>query len=233
LIAKLKAKVLVLLIALLIPCLSWASGSQQTSGVTAQTIMDRARNYLSVETTSDYWTDARLLPLVNAGVVDIVSITKCLETNETVTLLTGVSEYALSTSYLGVESVIYSGVTTEYNANPLKALKRVDIKEVAHRENVGEPVDYYLWSDRIGFDPIPASGVSGYKAYVYMTTKPSALSATSAVPTPAQYDDALVLFVAYRALWFDGQFAASGSFQQEYAARLARFKADYVQRPSE
>ena len=99
-----------LLLALLLVCLSVGplyAGSQQASGVTAQTIIDRARSYFNESTASFLSDSTDLLPYLNYGLVDIVNRSKCLETIEVITLQTAVSAYALSTSYINRTAKVF------------------------------------------------------------------------------------------------------------------------------
>ena len=183
----------------LVLCPSVFAESQGTSGVTAQVIIDRARYYLA-GTGDAFWTDAtEMLNLVNAAVMEIADTTKCLEGTEVDTLLTGVTLYAISSTYFSIERAVYSGATTTHDTNNFKGLKRTDIQTIGHGEDIGEPVQFYVWNDSFYVDPMPSSAVSGYTVTLYFAERPSAIALTGAVPTPAVYDEALVLFVASRA----------------------------------
>lgn len=205
--------------------------SQQTSGRTAQNIIDFARwEYLDdTDATDGFWkNDSNLLNILNRGIVYIAAITKCLETTEKITLQAGVTEYAISSNYIGVENAIYSGTTTSYNSSIYKGLERVDIRKLAHSENVGEPVKYYVWNDKVGIDPEPASGVSGYAVYLYLIERPSIIALSGAIPTPAIYDHALTLFVAAHALKKDRQMERSKMLTEEYLMEIGRFREDLI-----
>jgi len=191
--------VLMLVVLVLLLPLSVFAESQGTSGVTAQTVIDRARYYLA-GTGDAFWTDAtEMLNLVNAGVMEIADTAKCLEATEQVTLLTGVTKYAISSNYFSVERAVYSGATTTHDTNNYKGLKRTDIQTIGHGEDIGEPVQFYVWNDGFYVDPKPSSAVSGYTVMLYLTERPSGVTISEAVPTPTVYDEALVLFVASRA----------------------------------
>jgi len=225
-------KIVILVVALLFLSCSLSLGeSQQTSGVTAQTIINNAKYEYLNDTGGDYWSDdSRLLTILNRGIIEVASLTKCLETVEKVVLLTGITEYAISSSYLNVEKAIYSGTTTQYNSSTLKGLQRIDLKNLANSENVGEPVRFYVWNDHVGIDPEPSSSVSGYAVYLYLIEKPTAITLTGTIPTPAIYDHALTLFVSYQALKKDRNINLSSVLQQEYIAEIARYREDFIDR---
>ena len=188
----------------LLLCPSVFAESQQASGVTAQVVIDRARYYLN-ETTASFWSDAELLVYLNHAILDISDTAKCLEGTEIVTLQTDVTQYAISSSYLSVERAVYSGATTTHDSNNFKGLERTDIQRIGHKEQVGEPVQFYVWNDNFYVDPKPSSDVSGYTVMLYLTERPTAIALTGAIPTPAAYDEALAMFVASRAVIKDKQ----------------------------
>lgn len=178
--------------------------SQQTSGVTAQTIIDRARYSISA-TGDSFFTDAtEMLSWVNAGLFNIADATKCLEGTELVTLQTGVTQYAISstTTYTSIDNAVYSGATTVSDSSPQKGLVRIDQAQIGNMPNsrtAGPPVYYAVWNDYFYVDPQPSSAVSGYKATLYLRERPTEIGLSGAIPTPAIYDDALVMYVASRA----------------------------------
>lgn len=181
------------------------AGSQQTSGVTTQDIINRARDiinetYQAGVSYEDYWTDAELLDHLNNGLIYIAGTSYCLQTTETITLIPNVTEYALSTAYFDVETAIYNGGTTIYN----KGLVRGNPQSVGNVQDAEEPVYWYEWGGKIGFYPADySSATSGYRVTVYLFERPTARTltgGTSVVPTPALYDYPLVLFVAGNAL---------------------------------
>jgi len=200
--------------------------SQQTSGVTAQTIVDRSRVYLD-ESTATFWLDNQLLQWAGDGVIDIVARTKCMEAVTNVTLVTGTSCYAISPNYLSISRAVYAGDTTEYNDNPYYELTPITKPDIGHNEDLGTPARWYTWNDWFYVDPIPASGASGNYVYLYYVERPTGITATySPVETPARYDYALTLFVVARALLKDRKFGAANMFMQEYQQELDRFRGD-------
>jgi len=196
------------------------AGSQQTSGVTAQVILDRARYYLN-ETTASFWTDATdMLAYLNAGIMDVARKTECMETTENIVLVTGQTEYALSSNYFSVEKAIYSGATTEYTDMTEKGLPRINLKDLGYQEDPGEPVGYCVWNDNFLVDPQPSSTVSDYVITVYEIERPAAVDLTgvSLIPTPAKYDDALATYVAAKAFVRRGDYRESGFLMSQYEA---------------
>jgi len=200
------------------------AGSQQTSGVTAQVILDRARYYVNEVTASFHNDSTDMLAYLNAGIMDVARKTECLETTENIQLVTGQTEYALSSDYFSVEKAIYSGATTAYNDQTEKALKPVNLQEYGDFEGAGEPVKYCVWNDTFLVDPQPSSAVSGYMITVYEIERPSEIniisgadpSGVSEIPTPAKYDDALAMYVAHKAVLRSRHFGLSGVLKGLY-----------------
>lgn len=196
--------------------------------------MDRARSLVGGRfdsgVTDTFYSDTLdLLPYLNLAIIDVSAKTKCLEKLETITLLTGVTAYTISSNFIDVQRAVYSGATTAYDTNPWKGLNRTTINKIGHLENVGEPVQFYIWRNQIIIDPQPASGVSGYKVYLYLTERPTLLtSGSSAIPTPAIYDKALVHFVT--SLGFArNQNAAMAKFHMDmYLAEITQGRLDYA-----
>ena len=224
-----KWKVSLLTIALVLMSCSWAiaGGSQSTSGVTAQAVIDRARVYLN-ETTASFWTDARLLTWLNDGLVDIAARTRCLEGTEKVTLLSGITEYAVSTTTsFGVAAVFYSGTTAGYR----KGIEEIAINEFGRKpsgeELTGEPNFYCVWNDRIYVEPQPSSGVSGDLLYVYLAKRPSTIALSGANPLPAIFDKALTIYVVFNAFHELRRFDLAAFYENRYLAELDRYRIDY------
>jgi len=200
------------------------AGSQQTSGVTAQTIIDNARYYIN-ETTSSFWSDAELLRWVNLGSRDIAARTRCLEQIQVVVLISGVTEYSLSSGaskYFGVSSAIYRDGTT------YKGLVRGNVQSVGHTEDVGEPVYYYEWINNIGVYPTPGAAVSGNTVYVYTNVLPDAITLTGVIALPAIYEQLLNLYVVAQALYRARQFEEGNLYMTHYYHGINSFRQEYV-----
>lgn len=219
---------ILIVLALVLPC---QAGSQTTSGVTAQIIIDRAREYLN-ESSAYLWTDTKLLDHVNAGIIEIAAVGRCLETTEPVKLQTGITQYTISTTYLTVENAVYSGATTAYTNSVYRPLKRTSIGQmggIEDSDHVG-PLAYSVWNDKLYVDPPPTAGASGYTVMLYLLARPTAVtSSTSAIQTPAQYDEALVMFVVSRALRKWPQYETRAKdFESRYIQQLQLYKQEFA-----
>jgi len=177
------------------------AGSQTTSGVTVQTIIDRVRIGLSETTAStSFWSDADLTRFTDQAVKEVVHRTKCLETSsESVTLVANTWSYTLTSAFMDIEAIIYdSGDTT--SKIQVFTLDRTDIKAIGHSKETGPPKFWVLWNDALLIWPIPRSTEAGTTLYVYLDTTPSGVTATtSLIETPAYFDDAIIAYVKAQA----------------------------------
>jgi len=187
-----KKTVYTITLLILWPVLIYA-GSQQTSGINAQTVIDRARSIYN-DVSDNFVSDSELLAFLNWGLVDIATRSKCLETTETITLQAGVTQYLLSGNYISVEGAVYSGLTTY--SSPYKSVTPTKLDAIGDLEAIGIPDKFVVWDDYIVVLPTPESGASGYNMAVYMAGRPSSVTLSETIPTPAIYDKALSVLVA-------------------------------------
>lgn len=201
------------------------AGSQTVSGVTVATVITEARSYLN-ESTASFWSDDELVVWCNDGQIDIAARTGCLETTETETLQTSTTSYSLTTSFITVKGAIY---------NSVKGLEKGSLEHMGRTKAVGEPAYWFTWGNNLIVYPAPESGVSGYSVVVYMTTRPTAVDATSdSIEIPEQYQKALVLYMVAQGLMKDEKYAKAAQIMGQYYAELDRFRADIVeQKPME
>lgn len=199
-------------------------GSQQVSSTLASTIITNARAYLNEDATEStlFWSDAELLVWLNEGIIDLISRSRCLETTEDVTLVSGQLEYTLSTAYIGITGAIYNDGTT------YKALKMGDIRETGHAESDSGPEFWYEWNGKVGIYPIADSDTAGDTVTFYMIERPTAITAATAIPIPAYYDHVLTIYIVAQALMKDTKVDLAAMWMQEYFRVIDRFRADYL-----
>lgn len=115
----------------------------------ASTIITNARSYLN-ESTASFWTDTELLVYLNNGTLDIVSRTKCLENTEPISILPNTIEYSITGPYIEIIAVVYNepgGIR--------KGLIHKELNEIGSIRDVGEPVYWYEWNEKVGLFPAP------------------------------------------------------------------------------
>jgi len=211
---------------------AFGDGSQQTSGVTAQTIIDQARYYAN-EVTASFWSNTpEVLFWVNNGIRDIASKTKCLEHSNIITLTSGQTEYAISsgsTKYIGIDSVIYASGAS--GSETYKGLVRSNPQSTGHVSNPLQPVYFYEFGGKIGLIPTPGSAQTGTSIYVNFTSIPSGITITQEVQLPGggAYTDLLSMYVAAKMLFRSGKFNEGSLLMNQYYPGLVQMRKDYTQ----
>lgn len=225
-------KIILICFLILLPVFAWA-GSQQTSSTAASTIITNARSMINQDAVSGVTplcTDAMMLVWVNDGTMDIASRTKCLEDMETVSLISGTTEYALSNAYIEIKDVIYVNESVKR-----QGLIRGNPTHVGHQKPGAYPKYYYESDGKIGAYPVLAtvSGVTPEVLHVYLVERPSGVTSAETVLVPAYYDKALTFYVAAQASLRDGQTAKYGTLMVIYEKELDRYRIDYSEKPKE
>ena len=201
---------LTLLIFLSLPVFLWA-GTTVTSNITAQTIIDRVRYDLNDIGSQPFWTDAELVYWINEAVWEIANRTQCLETGvSNVIVKENVRNYTIvdtsGVSYMAIIKVEYdiglSGATLDqtqiYDLElaPLKNLRYAKEKEF------GEPKVFAVNNNTLYIWPIPRTDQSGNTLYLYRSLMPVGVTSTSsAIETPAYFDNAILYYVEAKALF--------------------------------
>ena len=230
------------IIAVLVTVFLWGNfafaGSQQTSGVTAQVIIDDVRNgYLNESSTSGttlFWDDTKdLLTYINYGLIDIANQSFALQTTENITLSSGDSVYAISTSYFDIETIINNDASGVTNAS----LRRGNLQSVGHSladaNTTKRPAYWVDWGGSVLIYPEPESRSSGYNLTVYLYERPSGVTIQQAIPTPAIYDFALVYFVVKEAWKKKKRFDLSNIYEVLYKNEMDRLRSFFNKRPKE
>lgn len=171
--------------------------SQNTSGVTAQTIIDRVQ--YNINATSDaLYTDAEMLEWVNQGIFDIASRSKCLQDSYEMNLTANTYKYDISgnTKYIEITDVVYVDANSVWTG--LKKVTSMNLTQGIE----DRPTFWYesnVGSNLIIFPTL--SGVTGGpKVVVFYVTQPTAITLTAAIPLPAKFDQALIYYVMHKAL---------------------------------
>lgn len=201
------------------------AGSQQTSSTLASTIITNARYYLG-EATADYWSDAELLVYLNKGTLDIVSRTRALESSASIDLVSDTTEYTVTPDYIDITTVIYNNAS----GDPIGLIHKNP--QSVGRLSPGVPTYWYEWAGKVGIFPA-LSARTTETVSVYYVSRPSAVTAASAVVVPAIYDQALTLYIASQGLLKERQFAKAGQLMAAYYAELDRYRQDFVDQQKE
>ena len=216
------------------------AGSQITSGLTLDDIITAARYKLGAVSASavedPLYSDTELIRWVNDGLIDITKKTGCYQTTEAENLIANTIEYALAAYYYNVVGVIFTksdGKKVGLKKGNIWSVGQTqsDFKPAAQRQ----PEFWYEFDGKIGVYP-PLSTISGTTETItaYLSIIPARLTSTSsAIPTPAQFDKALILYVTAQGHKKVGNVNAYKAAMEEYMMELGLDKTTESQSEKE
>lgn len=190
------------------PC--WAD-SQTPSGTLASAIIDRVEELFN-DTGNTFLDATEALAWLNQGTMDIAVKTYCLEGIEIETLVSGTSSYALGDPFIKARAVVYE-------IPP--GLKRLSLEDfIALTRRTGAPKSWTLWENNVLVHPVPAAAQAGKAIDIYTIKRPGTVASNEAVLVPAQYDNALISYIYFKALLKDKQFTKAAQIKAEYDTAL-------------
>lgn len=175
--------------------------SQYTSGVTAQAIIERVQYNLNAD-DEPIFTTTEMLDWINQGILDIAARSQCLQGSYERSLVTDVYKYDLSgaTSYLNITNVVYKDSNGRWvglvEATPENlTLGMEDYPKFWYEDNVGSSIIIFPTMSVVTDDP---------SVIIFYIEKPTIITAgeiaTTEIPLPAKYDQALIYYVTHKAL---------------------------------
>ena len=213
------------------------AGTIDTSGVTVQTIIDRVRYDLN-EATAGFWSDTELRTWINEAIWEINSKARCLEKAvSTQALAEDDYDYAISGSWLSIETIMHDSGTTTGDSDTAEAkrrlhtLKRIDIKDFGHIRETGRPKQYAVWNDTLYIWPIPDSNISGTTLILFSVNLPTDItSASSAIETPAYFDHSILNYVKAKAYYKDKRDAKGNYFMALFEKAVREYVVNILKR---
>ncbi len=198
------------------------AGSQQTSSTPASTIITNARYYLNEEAgaANEFFSDTELLRWVNDGMRDIAAKSHCTETTESVDLAADTVEYSLTTNYIAVKGVVYINADGES-----LGLLEGNVRSIGEPDSE-EPAYWYEYAGKVGVYPALASRTTE-TVTVYLVTRPSDISSSADITTPAVYDTALTLYVVAQGFLKDRKFGSYAQIMSLYQGEIDRYRAEF------
>lgn len=225
-------KYIFILIFVLFASVSYA-GSNATSGITAQTIIDRARATLN-ETTEGFWLDTDFLKWINDAVWTINSKTGCIEKSVgEIVLIENQWTYDMNATapFLRINHVIHDSEDPT-DKTRIFSLERIDPNILGHATEQGRPKTYFVFGDNINVWPIPNSVQNGTSIFIYAVAQPSGVSAaTDVIETPAYFDDVILAYVIAHAYLKDSKVATSNYFFSVFNSMIEEYVAKILNRP--
>lgn len=206
------------------------AGNQTVSGALASSIIDQARRYVHDPTThgstqQSIWSDTEMLQWVNDGTLDIVARTHCLENTEAETLVADQTDYPLTDPFIVIKYVIFDNSAVDRVYALIKGSPE-EIGRTGSSEG-GTPTHWAQWENNLIIYPPPDSTAAGKTVTAYVVDRPVDVASGAAILVPAQYDKALVYYVAAQAHAKDGLTQRAAGFMQLYLAELERYKIDF------
>ena len=200
------------------------AGNIAPSETTVATIITMARYYLNDE-EDNFWSDAELLNWINQGTIDIVSRSQCLTAIlDDIDLIASTYEYTMPQDYISISKIIYVD-----SDGTLQGLVKRDMQAIGDIPALGQPGWWYEWAGKIGIYPALAA-VTSENIIVYYVSRPAKLTLTTEdVLVPAQYDNALILYVVAQAMFKDRMFGSYNQIIGMYQAELDRYRFDLNQ----
>ena len=204
------------------------SGSETTSGKTANNLITIIRYHLN-ESTASFWSDTELLSHINDAIREIVEKTHCIESIEFFTLSSGVTEYAISSDYVYINRALYmSGVTSGTSVySTLKRLRRQEPIYGYTNEDLEAPEFFYDSNGYLSVWPVTDDS-SGNTVAAYYVPLQTALSGASSIVTPASLDDAIVYYTTAQAFIKDGRYDRSTYFMNLFRQEIGEFRQQFV-----
>lgn len=164
-----------------------------------------------------FWSDAELENWLEQATIDISSKTLCLETSDTVTLVSGQLEYTEPTGCIKVYAAHFDDT----------GLLKIHPRQIAHTTEVetGAPQYYYHFAGKVGLYPICDAGHAGEDVTVFFSKESSTFT-----DLPNEYQPYAILFAVARAKLKDLKFAQSAQIMGQYLNALLFHRQDLYER---
>lgn len=208
------------LLFLAIPSFVFA-GSQATSGITAQTIVNRLTQDVN-DSSGTLASSDEIVRWVDEATRKIVTESRCLEETEYITISSGEVAYSITTAHYDV-SAVYLDAGVDVNKR-YTWLAKIDPKSLFDNpQGVGKPVKWFEWQSNLFLYPIPdATG----NVRVLMIKKPATVSSvSSAIETPFYFDEAILMWCCYKYFKKDAKDQKAAFYRAQFQQELAMYRA--------
>ena len=182
------------------------------------------------EPTASFWSDTELESWLDQAVSDIAARGLCIQTSDTIPLVTATYEYTATTGAVSVSDIVkvwgafYVNTDDEYIG--LQRIKTNQISELPHMK-AGPPKYFYHIAGKIGILPLPTSSENAKLVRIYFSKQPSAATlALRIAELPDQYHDLMYFFAASMAYKKEHRFTESDKFYTMYLQKLTSLRSD-------
>jgi len=202
------------------------------TALTGTNVADRVKRQFGDEAAAQI-TDAMLLDYINDAMREIVSRNdELFQAKAAASTVNGTESYdlpTLATNILRLNTVKYKGVTVDF-LSIQQADETYPEKDVLPRPT-GMPRHYWIWANKIIFEPAPDS--TGSNLVIYFQTYPTPLSTLSdTIPLPERYHLKVVDYCIAKAAELDDDDERHGSKMAQLSADLDMMNTD-TYRPSQ
>ncbi|ACL06229.1 hypothetical protein Dalk_4551 [Desulfatibacillum aliphaticivorans] len=198
------------------------AGTTATSGITAQTIIDRIEQELNDE-SGTLFSDAEAVRWINEAVNMVAEMSGCLELTQTVTLAANTQSYSVTTSHYDILSAMYDNGSSSSRRFYFLAPVSPNDPEKFNRET-GRPQYFFEWANYVYLWPIPDSSVADTTVTLFLAGKPTGVSATSStIETPYYFDKALLDWCCYKFWKKANQIERAMIFRQSFEQVISRY----------
>jgi hypothetical protein len=191
---------------------------------TAATARTQVRALLS-EASASFWTDDEIDNWIKEAVEDISSRSGCIQTSDTISLVTGTYEYATTDGgtsvadvidVLGIIYVVTTDITGDTNQRflGLVPISPSDVKSIPLVDS-GPPKYYYVSGDKVGILPLPTATENGQTIRIYYTTPSQTIG-----DLPNEYQSLTFWYAAAMAYKKEHRYTEADKFYQMYLQKL-------------
>jgi hypothetical protein len=202
--------------------------------ITAQDVANDIRAEL-IEPLAAFFTDARLLVLINKGQYEIVRRARILEATALASTVAMQAQYAVPADFLGSLRVFYNDV--QNGTDSWTPLKGMSVEKMAQQypnflstsnltNQKQKPSNYFFIGNQIQLYPIPMVGnVSNNLAMIYENRPPRLNSMTDPLVIDPSLIAAVTAFVLWRAWSQDNEDTKASMWKAEFEVEVGRARA--------
>src|ERR1035437_2374551 len=202
--------------------------------IAAQDVINDIRAEV-IEPLPAFFTDARLLTLVNKGQDNLVRRARLLEGTAVTSTIAGQAQYAVPSDFLGSLRVFYNNV--QNGVPSWLPLKNLSVEKMAQQypnflsnynpnNALKIPFNYFFIGDQIQLYPIPSVGLGNNNLCMIYEQRPTQLTLlTSPLTIDPSLVDGVVAYVLWRAWSQDAEDTKSAFWKTEFEAEVGRAKA--------
>lgn len=177
------------------------------------------------EPVAAFWSDARLLALINKAERDYIQKTRCLSAFATMSTVAGTQAYPMPTYWLGSVKALYNDSTDLTGSPNWRPMESTSLEKLSQeRPNFistvsadrGKPMRYAIHGQEIYLHPCPDTTASN-NLMLFFEAKPTPLTTTAgSINIDDSLSRAIVEFCLWKAWAQDNEDAKAAESKQNY-----------------